>query len=315
MSNVVEFSEYSSSIDSLKSRLVVGIPAIFAGLVQLIVIIIGPLFGLNIIQYHFSDNSLIQQYGQEIVGLVLVVPALIIGGILWIKRAYLSTYLLAFASGNIIYNGFTYGLFNDFTIPGNSERFSLLFISLINIGLFLVVTTYRAFNQEKIDYDKIKRKQTTTIVIAFGTILALFLLLWLKQIFEVMVIGTTNPASVYEDHKNGFWLIKFLDLGIVIPLGLYSTYLLWKKSSNSFPLLMLLFSFFASMISAVFGMAITQFVFNDPSATIGGGVIFGLLTVITWIVYIKLIQIQQFAIKEKKENVSNVAKQTSLVSS
>jgi len=302
MSNFVESLEHPLSIKGLKSRLAIGITAILAGLVQLIVIIIGPLFGKNIIQYHFSDSSLIQLYGQEIVSLILVVPALVIGGTLWIMRKDISTYLLAFASGNIIYNGLTYGLFNDFSIPGNSERFSLLFIFLINIGLILVVSSYRSFNQKKINYDQIKRKQITIIIIAFGTILTLFLLLWLKQVFEVTTLGTTNPASIYEDNKNGFWLIKFLDLGIAIPLGFYSTYLLWKRSSKSFPLVILLYSFFASMIAAVFGMLITQFAFNDQSITFGNGVIFGLLTVVTWIVYIKLIIIRQSAIKKKKEN-------------
>ena len=79
---------------------------------------------------------------------------------------------------------------------------------------------------------------------------------------EVIETGTTRA---YDIAPAAFWLVRIFDLGFSIPLGLISVYLLWTHRDSTFPIQMMFYGFFLTMLTAVNAMGIMMLAHNDPT--------------------------------------------------
>jgi len=109
--------------------------------------------------------------------------------------------------------------------------------------------------------------------------------MWLKEVFLVM--SSNYPAS-YGQNPVLFWVIRYLDLGFTIPLGLLSVYLLWTRPDSAFPVQLLFYGFFITTVTAVCSMGFLMYIDNAPDFSFGGLLVFLALAVIvfTGFVYI-----------------------------
>ena len=117
----------------------------------------------------------------------------------------------------------------------------------------------------------------------------MFVFLWLSEINLVNTTGDTTSGS-YSEAPTTFWIVKYLDLGITLPLGLLGLYLFNTRPKKAYPLLLLFFGFFVILSLAVNGMMIIMVVNNDPMVQPEGLIIFPVLLIMSLTGYIYLIK-------------------------
>jgi fatty acid desaturase len=92
------------------------------------------------------------------------------------------------------------------------------------------------------------------------------MLAWSAQIAPVMR-GDTS-LSAYRDEPTGFWLVRTLDLGFVVPLALATAVGLLRRRPLATKVVYAVVGFQTLLAAAVGGMGIAQLVRDDPNATV-----------------------------------------------
>jgi len=271
-------------------RYVIGFTAIIVGLTIAIISILGPL-ALDIIKYASSPSAITQGMGQDLVNLILITPLCLIGGILHIsKRNKAKYFLILVPLYSLLYTGLAYGLFPEWSHPvytGNSQQFSILFYIVIIGSLLLLVSTLSMFSPE--DAPDFNKRNLTLYIILMTIFLVLFALMWIGEYLEVLTTGDTSTGS-YSEAPTIFWVVRYFDLGITIPLGFISLYLLYTRTQQAYPIMLLFFGFFVTISSAVVGMAVVMLLKNDPNLQPGGLIIFPILALLAWVGLLYLIK-------------------------
>ena len=241
--------------------------------------LLGPL-GLGILQYRTSASGVNQTIGVDAVDLFLMVPVLVLGGALLLLRRPGAKYLLILAPLTLFSLALEAGVGQEWNLyPGNVERFAWLFIVETVVALVLLVGTLPMFSER--DAPEFA-KRGLRLYIAFVTLLlVLFAVLWLQELIEVSTTGNTASGS-YANAPGAFWTVRFMDLGITIPLGFLGMYLLLTKPRRAYALVLLFFGFFVTMGTSVTAMATVMLLNHDPEAQAGALVIFPMLTVLSW---------------------------------
>ena len=162
------------------------------------------------------------------------------------------------------------------------ENYFWLFLTLIIGGLVLLVGTLSQF--APMDAPRFERKGLGAFILLTGLALLLFAAMWLGQVNEVIATGDLSDGS-YSDAPNVFWVIRYLDLGISMPVGFLALFLLWSSPERAYGLVLLFFGFLVTMAVTVNAMALVQVLNDDPAtATMGAGiVIFPVLAVLSFV--------------------------------
>lgn len=265
--------------EGLLPRGVLVVAAFLGAVVVAAVALLGPL-GLGVIQYRTSQSGRWQAMGVDAVNLLLMVPVLVIGGILLLLRRDGAKYFLILAPVTLFSLALEAGVGQEWSkYVGNVERYAWLFIIEIVLALVLLVGTLPMFSD--LDVPRFG-KRGLRIYVGFVTLLlVLFTVMWLSELIEVSTTGNTVSGS-YSNAPVAFWAVRFMDLGITIPLGFLGMYLLLTRPERAYSLVLLFFGFFVSMGTTVTAMGIVMVVNHDPEAQAGAIVIFPLLTVMAW---------------------------------
>lgn len=270
----------------------IGLLAIVLGGLLLILSTYGPLW-LNVIKYKTSESAIYQIQAQDLVNLVILVPICIVGGILQLLNKKEAKYFLIFIPiYTAFYTGLAYGIGAEWSNPNyvgsyNSNEFFWLFIILIFGGLFIGFYSYSQFTEE--DPPSFSSRNIRIFTLIFAIFILLFVFLWLSEINLVNTTGDTSTGS-YSEAPTTFWLVKYLDLGITLPLGLLALYLFNTRPKKAYPLLLLFFGFFVILTLAVNAMMIVMILNNDQSIQPEGVIIFPSLLVISLAGYLYLIK-------------------------
>jgi len=174
------------------------------------------------------------------VNLLLITPILLIGGILHAVRKDGSKYFLILPPITLTHTGLSIGIGQEWSNPsysGNAEDFFWLYMVLVIGGLVLLVAGLSMFTVK--DTPVFKRRSLRICVVVMGVFLLMFAAMWVSELFQV--IGS------YGDAPTLFWVIRYFDLGITIPLGFLSFALLLTKPKKAYPLILLFFGFFITM--------------------------------------------------------------------
>ena len=105
--------------------------------------------------------------------------------------------------------------------------------------------------------------------------------MWIGEYLEVLTTGDTSTGS-YSEAPTIFWVMRYFDLGITIPLGFIGLYLLYTRTKQAYPIMLLFFGFFVTISTAVVGMAIVMLLQSDPNLQPGGLIIFPSLSLLAW---------------------------------
>lgn len=112
--------------------------------------------------------------------------------------------------------------------------------------------------------------------------LLIFSLMWFQEIIEVVLTGDTSTGS-YQESPNVFWVIRYFDLGITLPLGFIGLYLLGTRPKQAYPIMLAFYGFFVTLSSAVVAMAAVMVLSGDPMVQPGGLIIFPILAILAWL--------------------------------
>jgi len=277
--------------EALMPRFVVGPAALICAVVLVALAVLGPL-GLGEIQYRASQSGVWQIEGADIVNLVLIAPILLIGGVLHLLGRSSSRYFLILTPITLMYTGLTLGIGQEWSNPaysGNPEQYAWLFLALVIGGLVLLIGTLPLFTEK--DAPEFKRKGLRIYVAVMSLFLLLFALMWISEMASVVSTGDTASGS-YSTAPGTFWTIRFLDLGVTIPLGFIALALLLTKPKRAYSLVLLFFGFFVTLGSAVLSMGIVMTVNGDPEAQAGALPIFGMLAVMSYAGLLYLVRTQ-----------------------
>jgi MFS family permease len=283
----------------------VGITAIICAATLIIIAVLGPI-GQGIIQYRTSQSGIWQIAGQDLANLILVAPMLLIGGILCLAKRAGSKYLLILTPITLMYTGISIGIGQEWSnsaYSGNVENYWWLFLILVIGGLILLLGSLSMFTEA--DAPDFKPRGLRIYVGLMAVFFLLFAAMWISQIIQVTNTGDLADGS-YKAAPTAFWTIRYLDLGVSIPLGFLALFLMLSKPRKAYSILLLFFGFFITMGTAVDMMAIVQVVKGDQEVAEGGLIIFPVLTVLSYggLFYLVKDKIRRSAIRYGKDGRS-----------
>jgi hypothetical protein len=234
--------------------------------------ILGP-FVADVIRYHTSAEMVNQVIGGDVVALFLVAPVSIFAGILALRGHPAAP---AVSIGPAIFAAYTYtqlALGGDFLgYPGNSERVFLLDLWLFMLGTAIAATSWAMLDTRRLPPTS-RRFDRALSIFLLAVAAFLVLGLHLPGLLDTWHNEPTAPEYLYT--PTPFWLVKFMDLGIVAPaliviaIGTLRNARWAEKGKYS------AIGWVALLGSSVAAMAIVMQAEDDPSASAGNTIVFG----------------------------------------
>jgi len=259
------------SENAARSHFWLGLGLVILGFGAAAVAVLGPLV-TSMIEYHVSDGAANQIVGGDVAGLVLVAPLSILAGIL-IWRDHLAGPVLAL--GPAVYALYMYSqlaLGGDLLrYQGNSERFFPLFL-----GLFILAAAIAIRSWTFIDVDRlaVSPRWVDRIVGIFFLVVAFFLVVGLHLPGLADAWADQPASSEYLADPVVFWLVKFMDLGLVVPGLLVAGIGILSGTPWAIRLKYAAVGWAALLGASVAGMAIVMQATGDPAATTANTIAF-----------------------------------------
>lgn len=229
-----------------------------------LVALLGPLAG-DVIRYHASDGAVNQIVGGDVAGLVLVAPVSLFAGML-VWRGHRAGPVLALgpaAYGLYMYSQLALG--GDVVrYPGNSERFFLMYLGLFVMAAAIAI---RAWTMIDVDRVRVAASRVDSALGVFFLVMAGFLVVGLHLPGLIDAWADQPTAAGYLAAPAVFWLVKFMDLGIVVPGLVVAGFGMLRASPWTAKIKYAAVGWAALLGSSVAGMAIVMQVTGDPAAT------------------------------------------------
>ena len=262
---------------------VLGVTAIFCAAVLVTITVLGPV-GFGQIQYRISQSGLYQTEGFDITDLVLLAPILVVGGVLALMKRGIAKYFLILPPLTLFYTGLAFGTGQEYSnpaMPGNVQDYFGLYLALMIGGIILLLGSITSFEPK--DAPRLNLRGLRIYVALMSIFLLVFAGMWVSQVIQVINTGNLSDGS-YAASPTAFWSIKYLDLGLTIPVGLIAMILLLSKPRSAYPLVLTFFGFFVTLGTAVNAMALVEVLKNDPAlaSSAAGLVVFPVLGVLSW---------------------------------
>ncbi len=225
--------------------------------------ILGPLM-LGVIRFHVSPAGQNQQIGGELISLLAVAPVALVAGILWLRGHRLAPLIAIAPALYAVYTYVTFIIGPEYSrYPGNNERAFPLYLALIVLGWATALRSWRTLVIEPLPALSVRlRRLLAGILLGISLV---FALAWLASLAPVLV-GGSHPQS-YIDDPTMFWLIRLLDLAVVIPASVITGLGLLRNASWATRLGYVLTGFQTLLVGSVAGMAMVMLMRKDPSAS------------------------------------------------
>ena len=181
--------------------------------------VLGPLI-LDVIHFRTSASGLSQVRGGDLAALVVVMPVCVgVGVLAW--RDHRAAPVLALAPA--FFAMYTYSqliLGNEYLrLPGNIERFFPLLLLMFIVAAAVAVRGWamagRLPEELPVSSRRLARGSGITLVV-----IAVFVAVGLHLPSLVDALGDHPSGAAYLDAPTLFWVVKFYDLGIVVPAAL-----------------------------------------------------------------------------------------------
>lgn len=251
-----------------------------------LVAVLGPLV-TDTIRYHASEGAVNQIIGGDIAGLLLVAPVSILAGIL-VWRGHLAGPVLALGpAGYALYMYSQLALGGDFVrYPGNSERFFPLYLGLFILAGAIAIRAWKVIPRDRLPGTKPWVDRSLGV---FFLVMAAFLTLGL-HLPGLLDAWADQPASTeYLADPAVFWLVKFMDLGIIVPGMALAGIGILRGSPWAERIKYVAVGWAGLLGASVAGMAIVMQATSDPAATTANTIAFSTFAAIAigigWIVY------------------------------
>ncbi|WP_254544802.1 hypothetical protein [Halomarina pelagica] len=261
-------------------RVTVPRPYVLGSLATIALTLIATVVGLFVPSFYRDAPVLLPQvYGQDLLTLVVAVPALAVS-LYFVTRGSLRAYVVWLGvTGYLLYTYASYAFMTAF------NELYLVYVALLWLTLFTFVG-----GMVRLDASVVKRAVGELPVrsyVAFQLLLVVLIgVLWLSEILPATFAGTTPPSITEAGLPVN--VIYSLDLGIVLPAFALSAYWLWKRRAWGYALTGVLLAKIVTLGGAVLAMAV--FMIRDgQTVPLPQLVIFGLLTLVSLVLMARFI--------------------------
>lgn len=234
--------------------------------------------------YRFDTVSYAAQaVAQDWVSLLLGIPLLITGLILYRKNSLSGKLVLAGALGYFLYT------YTSLTFLAAYNPLFLVYVALFSTSLFSFIFIFKDLDVELV-FQRCSRKFPRKATISFLLFLALFLLAaWLGRIIPALISGT-SPVGL-EAYTT--LVIQAMDLGLIVPASLITAYLLWINRPWGYTLALVLLVKGVFMGTALVAMMINMVLNHIPVSPVES-ILFSLIPFISgWIAYRAIKSVQE----------------------
>ncbi|HET7397857.1 MAG TPA: hypothetical protein VFJ94_04985 [Intrasporangium sp.] len=243
------------------------------------VALLGPLV-LGAIAYHVSAAALGQVKGGDVAGLLLVAPVSVVAGVLVLRGRRAGPALGLGPAAYGLYVSFQLAVSGDITrYPGNSERWFPLFAALFVLSGGVLVRAWAALDAEAVAGARPPRRVDRAAG-AFLLAVAAFLALGLHLRGLLDAWRPAPTSTEYLADPTVFWVVKMMDLGLVVPVAVVCGVGLLRGREWAGRLRYAVLGWAALLASSVAGMALVMQVGGDPAASTANSVVFVLFALV-----------------------------------
>jgi hypothetical protein len=235
---------------------------VLLGLGAAAISLLGPLV-TGTIEYHASDNAVNQIAGGDFAGLFLVAPVSLASAFLLWRQHRAGPVLAIGPAFYALYMYSQLAVSGDLAqYPGNSERFFLLYLGLFVLAGGIAI---RAWSLMEGNLPTPSRKMDRGLA-WFLIVVAVFLTLGLHAPGLVDAWSEAPTSTEYLADPVVFWLVKFMDLGIVVPALMATAIGILGERRWAARARYAACGWTALLGSSVAGMAIVMQATGDPAA-------------------------------------------------
>ena len=244
--------------------------------------LLGPLV-LKAINYRTAETGLSQLKGADLASLALVAPAAGAAGVLWLRRHPLAPVVSLAPAAYSVYVYTQAILGQDHArYDGNNEQFLPLHLGLVVLGGTLALRSWSAIEADALPLPPARlRKTAAYTLIGSGMFLALGL-----HLPQLVAVWKGEPPLEPVDAPAAFWVVKTMDLGLIVPLALATGAGLLRGSRAALKAAYALSGGLTLLGALVTAMAVVMQASDDPSAspvfTGGFGTITLAFAALTW---------------------------------
>jgi hypothetical protein len=238
--------------------------------------LLGPLV-LGVLVYRTSPTTLNQLLGSDAAILFVIAPATLVAALL-AARGHPAAPLLATGIG--VFTIYTYAQViigqEYLRLPGNVERFYPLLLTVFVLAEAAVVLGLAGVPADLPPLAPRVRRAAALALFA----VALFLVVGLH--LSSTLLARQDPARLteYASSPTPFWLVKLMDLGIVVPAAVVTGVGLWRGARWALKAGYVLLTGYTGLAVSVTSMAIVMIANRDPGASVGLAAGFALFTVV-----------------------------------
>ncbi|WP_247730578.1 hypothetical protein [Halovivax limisalsi] len=256
-------------------------PYILATVAILVLTVIATTVGLFVPDFYRDAPVLLPQvYGQDLLTLVVAVPALALSLFFAVRGSVRGYIVWLGVMGYLLYTYASYAFTTAF------NELYLVYTTLLWLTLFSFVG-----GVARLDATALKRSigaKSVRPYIGFHLLLSLLIaFLWLSEILPATISGTTPPSIADAELPTS--VIYSLDLGIIVPAFVLTAYWLWNRHPWGYVFTTILLVKIATLGGAVLAMA--AFMIRDgASVPLAQIVIFGALTLISVFLMVRFLR-------------------------
>jgi hypothetical protein len=245
-----------------RTLLAAAVAALGAGIA--LISLLGPLV-LGLLRYRTSPTTLNQLLGSDAAALFVVAPLAVAAAVLVIRHHRAGALL---AGGVGVFALYTYAQVvvgqEYLRLPGNVERF---FPLLLVVFLLAEATTVLGWRAVPTDLPAPSRRLER---IAGGALLAVAVFLVFGQHLRPMLTAWSDPTSMteYASSPTPFWLVKLMDLGIVVPIAAATGIGLLRRAVWARRVAYPLLTAYTLLGVSVTAMGVVMNVHADPDASV-----------------------------------------------
>lgn len=243
-----------------------------ASIATLVLTVVATVVGLFVPGFYRDDPVLLPQvYGQDLLTLVVAVPVLVIA-LYSASRGSLRGYVVWLGvTGYLLYTYASYAFMTAF------NELYLVYTTLLWLTLFTFVGGMVRLDAAALQRDV--RDLPVRSYVAFQFVLAVLVsLLWLSEILPATLAGTTPPSIADPGLPTS--VIYSLDLGVIVPAVVLTSYWLWQRNAWGYAFTAVLLVKIATLGGAVLSMVV--FMLRDGQAVpLPQIVIFGTVTLVS----------------------------------
>lgn len=238
--------------------------------------LLGPL-GIGALEYRTSETTVNQLIGADLAGLALTAPVALVAAALTLRRHPAGPVLALAPAVWAVYVYAQVVVGQEFlTQPGNVERFFPLLLTAFVLGEAVAVLAWSSIDTTRLPMVP-RRLGRATATVLF--LIAAFLVIGLHLPSLVDALGDMPTAVEYTSSPTAFWVVKLMDLGIVVPAALAIAVGLRRGRGWAQKASYALLGGYTLLGAAVAGMAWVMYLNGDPDGSVANVVVFSSFTV------------------------------------